>query len=287
MTWLWWFAYAIHINPSTQLIPNLNPSPHMAWQIFFTQQYKKWVDTKTMFKLWWTYGNRAQTAPSAQTWLIANRRDLKRPTNTLTSDASLPPPRSLSSTSTIIVWRTCIYSNIFEYFLIQIFVRTLFVSNLRCINISCFKAACQQVIPFFWTFPKVSTVSKKNLQSFHSLHVFTSKPNALSGRLSNVLYKHIRISVCFISSFLYQFIQIFVRTDFSWYKLFEYSFVSEISYSSHYLPNLIILPQQCRVTKTKVTKTTPTKATTMLITKTIGMATATVIETATTKAILL
>ena len=105
---------------------------------------------------------RQQSPGRAQTWVIANRRDLKRPTNTLTSDASLPPPRSLSSTSTIIVWRTCIYSNIFEYFLIQIFVRTLFVSDSRCINISCFKAACKQVLRFFfWTFLKDSTVSKK------------------------------------------------------------------------------------------------------------------------------
>ena len=29
------------INPSTRLTPNLNPSLHMAWQFFFTQQYKK------------------------------------------------------------------------------------------------------------------------------------------------------------------------------------------------------------------------------------------------------
>ena len=124
-------------------------------------QKRQWTPRRCV-----NYGGRMATRPRprpAPRHLIANRRDLKRPTNTLTSDASLPPPRSLSSTSTIIVWRTCIYSNIFEYFLIQIFVRTLFVSDSRCINISCFKAACKQVLRFFLDFPKGFNSFKKKI----------------------------------------------------------------------------------------------------------------------------
>ena len=122
-------------------------------------QKRQWTPRRCV-----NYGGRMATRPRprpAPRHLIANRRDLKRPTNTLTSDASLPPPRSLSSTSTIIVWRTCIYSNIFEYFLIQIFVRTLFVSNLRCINISCFKAVVSKWYLFFGLSQRSQQFQKK------------------------------------------------------------------------------------------------------------------------------
>ena len=71
---------------------------------------------------------RPQTAP---------RRDLKATKKPLPAQVGiyLPPHHH------IIVWRRCIYSNIFEYFLNQIVIRTLFISNFRRNNIHCFKAA--------------------------------------------------------------------------------------------------------------------------------------------------
>ena len=64
-------------------------------------QKRQWTPRRCV-----NYGGRMATRPRprpAPRHLIANRRDLKRPTNTLTSDASLPPPRSLSSTSTNLI----------------------------------------------------------------------------------------------------------------------------------------------------------------------------------------
>ena len=79
-----------------------------------------------------TQRNRAQTAPPdcSQTRLKSDQKPLPAQVGIY-----LPPHHH------IIVWRRCIYSNIFEYFLIQIVIRTLFISNFRRNNIHCFKAA--------------------------------------------------------------------------------------------------------------------------------------------------